>query len=381
MNKARVTYRFDENGKVVRDEPAESAPGSVVSVPRKEASGGTTGWREFARDYDAWSDDIADVARLERLIRDADADGRRSSGTADFSNAAGESLSLVEVESHERSGLRSRYRPPAFLKTVLSALAAVATGLACGYLVLFWFSASGDEGRQRGQPTDAEAALSTSGRSVSAGAVVVLPEARYVFLQVGAFRSAEGAKTAADALKSEGLAAAVENGDPHLVFAGVATGKEEARALVARLQDGTREIFLKEKTVPNVRYVRWGAGMQEAAASFEAAHKLAETVVRLTSLRLGSGDIRKMDEATFAGLRSAHQAFDAAFKAAAPGVPAEGKAAFDRIDRALDAAVLALENYNRAPSTALLWQAQNAVIDSLLAENELAVALAVPGAG
>lgn len=381
MSRSRVTYRFDENGKVVRDETAESAPDRVASVPRKETSGVAPGWRELAHDYDAWSDDVADVARLERLIRDADADGRRSNGTADFSNAAGESWSSADVASHEQVGVRSRYRPPAFLKTVLSALAAVATGLACGYLVLFWFSVPGEGARQREQSTNAEAALSTSGKSISTSAVVVLPETRYVFLQVGAFRSAEGAKTAADALKSEGLAAAVENGDPHLVFAAVATSKEEARALVARLQDGTREIYLKEKTVPNVRYVRWGAEMQEAAACFEGAHKLAETVVRLTSLRLGSGDVRKMDEATLAGLRSAHQAFDVAFKAAASGVPAEGKAAFDRIDRALDAAVLALENYNRAPSAALLWQAQNAVIDSLLAENELAVALAAPSAG
>lgn len=315
-----------------------------------------------------------------------------------------------------------RHTRPPWLRIVASVTGAITTGVLIGFFVLHLFS--GEDGKsgnpsattpatsgnqtgagtngsvlggtdtQTGKPAAgaspaASASGSTSGPATAApvsgstgssGAATVsvrIPARTVTLLQVGAFANQQGADQAAADLRKLGLAAATQAADKVYVYAGLTTGRDEALALSNKLKAQKTDVYLKTLSTPTVSSIKW-SGKQATVADtyFAQAAKLTTALINVTALHLKESMPGPLEDNTLQTIRTGHQAWSGTAAGMGEGLAEGQRAVLQKMNNALNTAVLSLDEYKKNPSASFLWQAQSGALQYVLLESELLAAIA-----
>ncbi|HZG77037.1 MAG TPA: SPOR domain-containing protein, partial [Paenibacillus sp.] len=305
------------------------------------------------------------------------------------------------VESPSRGSRASRRRSqdgPAWWKVAASVVGAIATGVLFGSFVLNFFvgdppqgaavpgatepSATAGAGEEAPAGADGIAAPPAAvggegGEAEMATAAVELPERRMFLLQNGKFETLDAARALADDMKSKGLAATIEEGDGFYVYAGVSSDRDAALRTGVKLQAKGVEVYVKPYELPKVAQVRWADGSAEALGGYVVAgSELVRRIGDLTMVHLEGDSPVAPEAATLEKLKAEHLALSKLSSAATAGLPADAQPMLGRMDDAVLAAIVAVEEYGAHPDHAYLWSAQSALMDYVIAEKQLLMAIA-----
>ncbi len=388
---------------------------------------------DYPYDYGAWNDtSSAEADELERLIRATDAyepeveperlrprgrSARERSEAPRYSPEDArrlyERLSRDEeedadaeagywggVETSRRGSRASRRRSqdgPAWWKVAASVVGAIATGVLFGSFVLNFFvgdppqgnavpggaepSATAEPAEGAAAGADAGVAPPATGEAADvaemATSAIELPERRMFLLQNGKFETLDAARALADTMKSKGLAATIEEGDGFYVYAGVSSNRDTALRAGVKLQAQGIEVYVKPYELPKVAQVRWADGSAEALAGYVAAgSELVRRIGDFTMAHLEGDAPVAPEAATLEKLKSEHLALSKLTASANAGLPADAQPMLKRMDDAVLAAVVAVEEYGTHPDYAYLWSAQSALMDYVIAEKQLLMSIA-----
>ncbi|SDD24753.1 stage II sporulation protein B [Paenibacillus sp. UNCCL117] len=286
-----------------------------------------------------------------------------------------------------------------FLRIVASVAGAVVTGVAFGFLVLSMFTAPEEDqtaragggkngqtqastasgtGAGAAQPGAAGAGSGALPTTAGAGAAVNLPARSYTILQGGVFSTAQSAETEVANFRKKGLSAVSEAGEKFTVFVGVAASRDESLGLSQTYKDQNIDVMLKAYDIPAVSQIRWSGKQPELFSAYmNLGSKLVQQIAAQTSLHVVDKEARPLDDKALQSIKATHQSWAQSASAISDGLGEAGKAALPKLNSALNTAVVTLEEYKKNPSASLMWQAQTAIMQYLVAEKELLKAVAV----
>ncbi|MFD2612563.1 SPOR domain-containing protein [Paenibacillus gansuensis] len=374
---------------------------------------------QFTTDFGAWQSPFTDETyRLEKLIRESD-------------HEAYPGAQSPEPELPRLDGESGYYRPPADLreqefgpfyedrplrpsskirtvrtesvplfKIFGSVTAAIATGALFGYVVLSLFSPgssgnllnpmdmfggsaatntqnSGNSGGNLPGGTEVSGNEGGTPSEAAAGtAEAAWPSRTYYVLQNGVFSSQEGAETAKETITGKGFPVAWEAGDKYTVFTGLADTQEQAKLLSGLLQQQQLEVYVKPFVLPAVSRILWSGEKSDAPGQYaEQSGKLVRQLAQWTQAHLQDEQATQITEAEWNALTASHQQWMKLSASASAGLPEAGRKLMAQMNTAMSNAVLSMEEYKKQPSGSYLWQAQNALLQFILAEKEWLTAI------
>ncbi|MDO3676130.1 hypothetical protein [Paenibacillus ehimensis] len=440
MNKTKMTFRFhkDEQRQIRQETgsgpqviPLRSEEYTVVEQRADETreepdkptgeNGKIRGplWtgpalNEYTTDFGGWQSSFeTETHRVEQLIRE-------SGGGRSFDPETG------YVERPELTGGNERtHRPYAreesayfrrtpgngsWLRIAASVAGAVVTGVAFGFLVLSMFSGGADTGKTTSPGPTATAQQGTKGAGAGGtastgetagntgdaaakpggansaapasssviGVAVQIPAKSYAVLQGGVFSSAQGAEAAAADFRKKGLAGAVEAGDKHPVYVGMAGTRDEALGLSQAYQQKNIEVIVKTLDLPAVTKVQWNGKQADVFSNYIAqGDKLVRLITAQTTVHAADVKPEPLDDKALQSIKTTHQSWSQTASAVSDGLGEAGKKALPKMNNSLNTAVASLEEYKKNPSSAFLWQAQTAAMQYVVAEKELLKAVAL----
>lgn len=392
----------------------------------------------FKTDYGGWNSPFdAETERIEELIRRSEARRERRPEQPDRERSAGNNRPEVEEPDMERydgqtgyydsryayESERRRYsdrdayegpevvgpryvrhsRPP-WIKVTAAVAGAAATGIVLGLLALTFFSGDGmkapeslealleggkkapsaakdvpassaNAGNQTGTANGASAAA--AGQTFGQETALSLPAKTYLLLQNGSFAGPQGAEQAVGELQQKGFAAVAEKADRHYVYVGLASDKDSAQALGKQLQAAKVDIYVKAYALPAMSKARWTGDGETLKSYLDQSDKLLQMFSKLTLLHLEEAKPTPIDDSTLQAVKAAHETWSALANQVAQKAPEETKPALSQMNNALNAAKQSIDQYKKNPSPAMLWQAQNGMLQFLMAEKSLLGMIAV----
>lgn len=280
------------------------------------------------------------------------------------------------------SGKYPQAAGPSWWRAFATVAGAIATGALFGYLVLTLFTGTpvlpdNLDKPDSGTAAPAQAAGSSSepdkppsaeapGGSDQAGANTgaMLPEWTYYMLQYGVFTTEEGMNAALEELKNRGLPGVADRSDGYRVYAGGAPTRDEAERLAGQMPG--LAVFVKPLTSESVAA---GAG-KELGTFVRLSHELAARLSELSVAALQDEKPQPIGEEELSAVRETHRQWLAASAAADGLAEPAGRAAQEMI-RALNAAMVSIDDYSRKVSRFHLWRVQEDVLDTVLADRAL----------
>ncbi|WP_088832864.1 hypothetical protein [Paenibacillus tyrfis] len=434
MNKTKMTFRFhkdgqrqerQETGSVPQVIPLRSEEYTVVEQradesheepdkppveSRKIRGPMWTGpaLNEYTTDFGGWQSSFeTETHRVEQLIRETG--GGRSfdpeTGYVERPDSTGGMERTHQPYTQEESAyFRRTPGSGSWLRITASVAGAVITGVAFGFLVLSMFSGGTDSGKtkspggtttaQQGtkeagaggmtstgamaaKPGGADSAAPASGSVI--GVPVQIPAKSYAVLQGGVFSSTQGAEAAAADFRKKGLAGAVEGGDKHPVYVGMAGTRDEVLGLSQAYQQKNIEVIVKTLDLPAVTKVKWNGKQADMFSNYMAqGDKLVKLIAGQTIAHTAEAKPEALDDKVLQSIKSTHQSWSQTAAAVSDGLGEAGKKALPKMNNSLNTAVASLEEYKKNPSQAFLWQAQTAAMQYVVAEKELLQAVALP---
>jgi stage II sporulation protein B len=388
----------------------------------------------YTNDFGSWQSSFdTETLRVEKLIRESDSQTFHSkTGYFDDSTQVTERRSSVQQEFNEplrdhhwyvpeETAFVRKQRDASWIKVALSVAGAVGTGVAFGFLVLSMFSGdtSGTKGTPANStPTSAMAITSpnpvstdksnasgaavtapiakatgdklstadpTASVPVSAAAggsavmVVTIPSKTVTFLQSGIFSTPQGANAAQSELTKKGLAAISDTGEKFPVYVGMTLKREEAVILAQQYQQKKIEVIYKNIELPALSKIKWNAKPSDALPSYIAqGDKLLQLISPLAFTHLSEAKPTALDNTSLQSVKSAHQAWKGQTAGVNEGLSEDSKGAVQKMNTAMNAAVVSLDEYKKNNSPSVLWQTQNAMMQYVLAQKELRKTIAAP---
>lgn len=379
----------------------------------------------------------AEIRRIERLIREAERErahptARNASADAPPATQPPQHVT-AEVDRDRREGpiisddvysyVRKTKTP--WTKIVFSVSSAVVTGILFGWFVLSMFaghddapvyrgesgmgnersdnggiggapssdtpSVGGDEIAGPGRDTDLSPSNAPSGAESpspaagtdpnmdesanSAASVLELPAQSWIMLQFGVFSTLDGTKQAQQQLFDRGFAGVSEQRDDYFVFAGIAANRDQAIPLKRHLDEAGLETYLKEYPLPAAS-IPWNGRVGPAAEYFRKGGELVRQISSLCAEHLKNGGGTKMADADLAALYDLHREWSSAYTEAKAGLPSDMTEQTEKMNNALNMAIVSLDAYQKNASNSHLWQAEAAaaqyvlLLRGLLAEYE-----------
>lgn len=386
----------------------------------------------FTTDFGAWKSPFSaesEADRVERIIREsAGSDGEtgyygsRHNGVHDQENVR---EFFTPSSDHARPPRYLRTTRPPWLKMISSVAGAIATGALFGFFVLSLFSgdhpsiqstaadllklpsfsvvekiksgaalpAGESEGAAKSQRTAVNStskaqeandivqgrAAASVAANVSGSLQVNIPAKTYTMIQNGVFSSLQGAQSMQSELKKKGFPSVTESGEKIYVYMGIAANRSDALALGQKLQQNKMEAYMKSYTLPAVGKIIWNGPPSSAAETYIAqGDKLVKELSGFTLANLQESASASTSRSIIKSLKEAHRSFSAAGASFQDGIPNEAKTILQKMNNAMNTAVLSVEQYDKNASAAYLWQAQQSLLQYALAEKELLSAISGP---
>lgn len=300
-----------------------------------------------------------------------------------------------------QTGIRySKSTDSSWIRVVTAIAGAVVTGVAFGFFVLSMFADDPSQeaaalpdkqsvlspaatqgavqpniGQGAAQDAGKQAAVSTGvAKTVSAA----IPSKTYAFLQNGVFSTQQSADTAQAELSKKGLASASEQLEKVTVYVGFASSRDEVLAISQQLKDQNVEIYIKNVDIPAVSQIRWEGSKPEAVGEYiSQGDKLVKMLGGLTVIQLKQASPAALEGSSMQALRTAHQAITTLATGVNEGAAESVKPALQKMNASLNRAVQSMEEYQKNPSKAMLWQAQSALMQYIISQKELLKAITV----
>ncbi|MNS00897.1 hypothetical protein D3C72_321700 [compost metagenome] len=377
MNKARMTFRFDEP----EAERTEAMPQNDI---------------EAAPDYTEYAERIEEKNHVSApLVMDplenwGEPFLTHSHSGANFipeikNNKFLEMNTTLreDIVSHDEVYYISPKRPSRW-KLVGSISAAVVTGTLFGFIVLSMFN------KDLSLPIPGISSIK-SGSSVSPSSVsvlgqaddpntqngsiptvkAVLPEQAYYFLQYGVFSTSQGVKQAQEELQQSGVAAARDTLDNKRVYAGVSPEREQAKLLSSQLKSSGVNLIVHEILYPAEAEIEYSGDIGVLDQYLEESADLVKLLSVTSASLLETKDTQKQSQAEVANLKEKHREWTENASAVKGGLLSDKKKTADAMEKAMNTAVEALGQYNLNGSKTHLWEVQTAMMEYILLQKEL----------
>ncbi|MNJ45583.1 hypothetical protein D3C77_406850 [compost metagenome] len=350
MNKAKMTFRFDEQERESRNKGAGS--------DRKEAP---------------LPSDVNKV--VYRAVETSDYYGDP------FTDHTGTEMSVFPG-NEELDGKEYYYRKTttSWWKVAGSLTGAIMTGALFGFVVLSMFNQEitvpipgigVPKHNAAGEAVDVPVLGSIAIEEQAPLVHVVLPSQSYHFLQYGVFSTAEGVQLAQEQLRSSGLAAARDTVDEKRVYAGVSPDREEAKLLSGRLKTNGVHLILHEITLPETAAIQYSGDVaslqQYLAQSADLAYMLSASSASL----LGDSVPSRQSPEEIGQLLESHQLWTKSAAAIRGMLPSEAETVAREMEKAMNSAVEAMEEFNQKGEQSMLWEVQNEMMRFILAEQKI----------
>ena len=409
MNKARITYRFDRQPQDLPDVD-ETAIEPIRQESQRQAANIIPLYQEDVgyekKDYGDWKSPFdEETERIEKLIRS--------------SNSGSDSRLVKETEEHkplyytseeadasfERIPFYDQAAPITYRRTkkqaswigLTSAVAgAVLTGIVLGMFVLNLFRGDTETNvpasSNTGLPDLTEELLGLGSNASSDGSSlpetdddvadsdqlaitgnvnVALSEQTYYFVQNGVFSSRDGAELAAEQLKDKGLAGAVEINDKLTVYAGAAQSRDDALLISGRLQVEGLEVYIKPYVIPALTQIPWSeADGSQLQQYMTRGQSLVTALLAISLQHVSEVTPSPLLADQLSTLKTEHQQWTLAAGAVLKEAPESIRPVLQELNTALNSAVMAVDQYNKKPSEAYMWQVQTAVTEHLIKQKE-----------
>ncbi|MCM3700371.1 SPOR domain-containing protein [Paenibacillus macerans] len=419
MNKAKMTFRFDQNGREVR----------AISPDQGHEKNDAPAWRyavELPAEDTPWKKEHeAEVVPVERPARYRAVEAAESWGDP-FTDHTGMGLTVFpggrakgdlgdEADDFDKSGISHRpeevvtdpysvrdhdddpwgprfedtpyyTRPPkssgSGWKVAGSLTGAIVTGALFGYVVLSLFNQEMQLplpgiGSPQQSAADQAASLPAMAEIGAEGETMeesipqisfALPEQTYYFLQYGVFSTAQGVQLAQEELQASGLAAARDTVDEKRVYAGVSTDREQSKLLSGQLKAAGVHLILHEVALPATASAEFAGdrGTLEGymAQSAELVHLLSTTSASL----LSEADPQPLGGEAVKQLGRMHQSWTESAAAVRGKWPTALEPYAGEMEKAINGAVEALGEFNKSRAKTLLWEVQNEMMRFIMAE-------------
>ncbi|TBL81638.1 SPOR domain-containing protein [Paenibacillus thalictri] len=417
MKKGRITYRF-QNGQ--RVEAPQEVDRNVIPLYQeefevrdavKEGTGGESLFSGTLTPQSEWKSPYEEeTERIERMIRNSQPMQTHHPETGYFETTGKYDEPLRDHRWYVPEEPVRVKKPPfgSWFKITVSVAGAVVTGIAFGFFVLSMFSGHDDAASKAKQaagtaPAGQVAAPSTAGKQTAgagtdkaasaastgvtgtgaasaagsasaamATASVNISGKTYSFLQAGVFSTQQSADTAQADLKKNGFAGATESGDKFTVYAAMAPTRDDALAISQQLKQKNTDVFIKTVELPALTKVKWNGKQTDALqACLEQGQKLVQLISGLTVPHLGESKPTALDETKLQAIKSAHQSWIGMHTAMSDSLSDEAKATHQKMIKALDTAIVSLDEYKKKPATSYLWQAQSTLMQYTISDKEL----------
>ncbi|GMK38395.1 hypothetical protein PCCS19_14490 [Paenibacillus sp. CCS19] len=300
-------------------------------------------------------------------------------------------------------------RGPSWLKVFASVAGAIATGALFGYMALALFAGEGPwaggngektlpdteqttislpdaNGGQSGTKTGSggttpvtSSDVSTEGKDpavspdkqTDASAAVVqvgLPAMTYQALQYGVFSSAEGADAAVAEMKDKGLAAyRWDTGQDFRVYVGISSDREGAESLTEQL--GGLEVYVKAIELPAIDSMPFNGDAELFKQYWKQTGELLAVLDRLTLGQLQQNKLEPFSAAVSTAWKKIHEQWLTTSSSVTAKLSGDqASAAASRLSQSINTAAVSLEQFDKKPSAAYLWNVQSALMGAIFAE-------------
>lgn len=208
-----------------------------------------------------------------------------------------------------------------------------------------------------------------SGNSVPVN--IALPEQTYHFLQYGVFSTAEGVVLAQKELQESGIAAARDTVDEKRVYAGVSPDREQAKLLSSQLKTAGVNLILHEIALPTSAEVVFNGDVVSLERYFAQSAELIELLSSLSASRLVEVSPQMLSAEELGELGQSHQLWTESAAAVRGQEPETFAAEVSEMEKAMNSAVEAMAEYNKKGAKTLLWEVQDEIMSFILAEQKL----------
>lgn len=200
---------------------------------------------------------------------------------------------------------------------------------------------------------------------------IALPSGSYYFLQYGVFSTAQGVELAQKELQSSGIAAARDTVDAKRVYAGVSVDREQAKLLSSQLKSAGVNLILHEISLPASAMMEYEGDTKPLEQYLAKSAELVELLSTFSAARLSEVDPGPQSANEIAELSQKHQQWTESAAAVRGNISANSETMTGTMEKAMNSAIEALSEYNKKPSKSLLWEVQDQLMHFILSEQEL----------
>lgn len=130
--------------------------------------------------------------------------------------------------------------------------------------------------------------------------------------------------------------------------------------------------MIKPFDIPAAAKIKWKGNQIHLFESYMSqGNELVQQIASQTVVQLGKEKPEALDPKALQSIKATHQTWAGTASAVSDGLGEVGRASLPKMNSALNTAVVSLEEYNKNPSQALLWEAQSALMQYLVAEKAL----------
>lgn len=397
MNKARMTFRFDGDGREIRPELSPE----IGEPPKRD----TAQRYRAVETVEEWGDPFTDHTGMGLTVFPGgrDRNPRRETKETSWEDRAPEQVTenpppadddWEEIYGGDPWRIGWQEDPPptysrphrtSWWKVAGSLTGAIVTGALFGFVVLSLFNQEikfplPGIGVPQQADTEEAASLPAMGNIQEAATTpeenvpllsVELPVQTYYFLQYGVFSTAQGVQLAQEELQASGIAAARDTVDEKRVYAGVSTDREQSKLLSGQLKAAGVNLILHEISFPASANVEF-AGEREALEGFMAqSADLVRLLSTASAALLTEADPQPQRHAELKQLGAKHQAWTESASAIRGKWSVAGASLAGEMEKAINGAVEAMSEYQKSGAKTLLWEVQNEMMRFIMAEQSL----------
>ncbi|MNW51386.1 hypothetical protein D3C74_288700 [compost metagenome] len=387
MNKAKMTFRFDEHGREDVSGQNNAAKDSYVNHRHYIAE--PSGHQNADEGEEHWKDRSTPSGMEENnspyhtAYRAVDHMEDWGDPFTDYTGTGG-----TVIPSYLSPPYSVRPTRTSWWKVAGSLTGAIVTGALFGFVVLSLFNqevtipipgfSNPTEQSAEGVISDvpvlgpiSELSSSPDERMEVAPVLIDLPAQTYHFLQYGVFSSAAGVELAQKELQDSGIAAARDDVDKKRVYAGVSTDREQAKLLSSQLKSVGVNLILHEITLPSTASVEYDGDKASLELYLAQSAELVKLLSSSSASLLVESEpaIQSPDE--IKALRESHQLWTESAAIVRGHLSLTKESDANEMEKAVNSAVVAMGEYNKKGAKTLLWEVQNEMMRFIMAQQRM----------
>lgn len=338
-----------------------------------------------------------ETEKLEKMIRDLDSSkqAKQQLDSQPGSKTEAESSTLRTGPDISELNLSHYSRRPSrnilgWTPMILSASSAVITGILLGWLFMHIFPVGFDQVAKLEQGNEANTyphadqiaqtdqilpETSDGHMNDDAGVPVLsfvqLPAEEYYFLQNGVFSSEQSAVEAQALLKEKGLASVIDSSDGFRVYAGFSLNRDDALFLSNKIQEQELETYIKTIHRPGVTMIEWPEESKDSFAAYITESSELIQIMNAWTSQLLRNHTTSIGNEQLTTLREKHQAWSNHAVNVTNAAIGDLGSHLGKMNAFLNTAIESFAEYAKHPDESYLWQAQTAMMQFIILENDL----------